>query len=167
MGKIHASHGIGKADRMKIDWGEALVPGIGIIFGLSFFLQVGDAPKDAVQWPSMTAVALLPLFAIILVKFVLKEDTASKKLQFNWLWKDGRRVLFIFCAAVVYLLLMPYLGFSVSNFLMLLVVFKGLGGHGWIKNISIALGITLFLHLALITFMQLSIPRLIIGPITI
>ena len=84
-----------------------------------------------------------------------------------WLWRDGRRGVFIFCATIVYLLLMPYLGFSLSNFLLLLIVFRGLGGHSWIKNASIAFGITLFLHIALIVFMQLSIPRLTMGGISI
>lgn len=152
---------------MKVDWGEAVVPAFGLVFGISFFLQTGDAPADAMKWPYLTAGAALLLWLPILFKFVLNKETSTEKFQIAWLWKNGRRVVFIFCATVVYLLLMPYLGFSLSNFLLLLIAFRGLGGHSWIKNASVAFGITLFLHIALIVFMQLSIPRLTIGGISI
>ena len=152
---------------MKVDWGEAVVPAIGLLFGVSFFLQTGDAPADAMQWPYLAAGAALLIWLPIIFNFVLKKETPEKKFQVAWLWRDGRRAVFIFCATVVYLFLIPYLGFSISNFLLLLVVFRGLGGHSWVKNISIAIGIVLFLHFALIVFMQLSIPRLTIGGISI
>ena len=152
---------------MKVDWGEAVVPGIGLVFGLCFFLQVGDAPGDALQWPYICAAAVLLLGPIVLFNFVLQKGARRPRFQLRWFWQDGRRVVFIFCAAVVYLLLLPYLGFSVANFLLLFIAFKGLGGHGWRKNIAIAGGIALFLHLALVIFMQLSVPRLILGPLMI
>ena len=152
---------------MKIDLGEAVVPTIGLVFGISFFLQTGDAPTDAMQWPYLGAGAALLLWLPILFKFVLKREGPFGKFHMSWLWKDGRRVLFIFFAPIVYLLLMPHLGFSLSNFFLLLVVFRGLGGQNWIRNVSVAVVITLFLHLALIVFMQLSIPQLNIGGINI
>ena len=152
---------------MKINLGEAVVPTIGLVFGISFFLQTGDAPPDAMQWPYLAAGAVLLLWLPILFKFVLKRETRSEKIQMSWLWRDGRRVLFIFCAPVAYLMLMPHLGFSLSNFFLLLIVFRGLGGQNWIRNVSVAVVITVFLHLALIVFMQLSIPRLTIGGISI
>jgi hypothetical protein len=152
---------------MKIDLGEAVVPAIGLVFGVSFFLQTRDAPTDAMQWPYLTAAAVLLLWLPILIKFVLKKETSSGKLSFSWIWRDGRRAVFIFCASVVYLILMPHLGFSLSNFFLLLIVFRGLGGQSWIRNVSVAMGIALFLHLALVVFMQLSIPQLTIGGISI
>lgn len=152
---------------MKVDWGEAVVPAIGLVFGGFFFLQTGDAPADAMQWPYLTAGAALFVLLPIIFKFVLNKETSTKKFQIAWLWRDGRRVVFIFCAAVVYLLLIPYLGFSISNFLLLFIGFRGLGGQSWIRNVSVAVGIVLFLHFALIVFMQLSIPRLTIGGISI
>jgi hypothetical protein len=152
---------------MKTDWGEAVVPAIGLVFGIAFFLQTQDAPADAMQWPYLTAGTVLLLWVPILFKFVFKKETPGVKLQLAWLRGSGRRVVFIFFAAVFYLMLMPYLGFSVSNFLLLLVVFRVLGGQSWVRNISLATGITLFLHLALVVFMQLSIPRLTIGAINI
>lgn len=152
---------------MKIDYGEAVVPVIGLVFGISFFLQTGDAPADAMQWPYLTAGTALLLWLPILFKFVLKRETPSGRIQISWFWRDGRRVVFILCAPLVYLLLMPHLGFSLSNFLLLLMVFRGLGGKSWIRNVSVAVVISLLLHLALIVFMQLSIPRLTVGGISI
>ncbi len=151
--------------RDRIDWGEVVVPAIGLVFGLSFFFQTGDAPKDAMQWPYLTAAAAFLLWVPIVVTFVRRRRVPVEKLRLRRLWETGRRTAFIFVAAVGYLLLMPFIGFSLANFLLLLIVFRGLGGRRWLRNIAVALGITLFLHLALVVFMQLSLPRLTIGPV--
>ena len=150
-----------------IDWGEAVVPAIGLLFGVSFFLQTGDAPEDAMQWPYLTAAAASLLWVPIVFKFVRSRVTRPEKIPIERLWRNNRRVVFIFCAPVGYLLLMPYIGFTIANFFLLLIVFRGLGGKRWIRNISVAFVIALFLHLALVVFMQLSLPQLTIGPFAV
>ncbi len=151
----------------RIDWGEAVVPAIGLVFGLSFFFQTGNAPKDAMQWPYLTAAAAFSLWVPIVVKYLRSRTSSTAKFQMPRVWENSRRVVFIFAATVGYLLLMPFIGFSVANFFLLLIVFRGLGGRRWLRNISVAFTITLFLHLALVVFMQLSLPQLTIGPVTI
>ena len=148
---------------MKIDLGEAVVPAIGLVFGISFFLQTGDAPDDAMQWPYLAAAAALLLWVPLVFKYVLRRGVRSEKTALAALLKDNRRVVFILCSPLGYLLIMPYMGFTLANFLLLLFVFRGLGGKRWVRNVAVAFAISFFLHLGLVVFMQLSLPRLTIG----
>jgi hypothetical protein len=65
------------------------------------------------------------------------------------------------------LLLISHLGFTLTNFTFMLVVFRGLGGRRWGQNLAVAAGIAIFLHLALVVLMKQELPRLTIGGLTI
>ena len=88
--------------KYRIDWGEAVVPGIGLVFGLSFFSQTGNAPKDAMQWPYLTAAAAFSLWVPIVVKYLRHRTPPSEKFQLRRVWENSRRVVFILIATVGY-----------------------------------------------------------------
>lgn len=154
-------------NRPKINWGEALVPGLGLLFGVGYFLQSLDAPKQALVWPTLTALTVLVFWAPIVVKFVFRKDAPPNRIRLSWLWRDGQRTGLITAATLGYLVLVPFLGFSISNFLFMLAVFRGLGSQQWKKNLTVALVIAVFLHVALVVLMKLSLPQLELGNIAI
>ncbi len=45
----------------------------------------------------------------------------------------------------------------------MILIFRLLGSKKWVQNIVVALVITLFLHLALVIFLKMSLPQLSIG----
>ena len=118
-------------NRPKIHWGEALVPGLGLLFGVGYFLQSLDAPKQALLWPTLTALTVLVFWVPIVVKFVFRKDAPAAKIRLSWLWRDGQRTGLITAATLGYLVLVPFLGFSISNFIFMLAVFRGLGSRQW------------------------------------
>lgn len=155
--------------RFGIDWGEAIVPGIALVFGVAFFLQTTDAPLDALFWPLITAAAVLAFWLFTVKAFVFRHPSrqtdrpawpATPSPAFG---RSAGRVVLILTASVAYLLLIPHLGFSVTNFVFMVAVFRGLGSRRWVLNLVVAAGIALFLHLALVALMKLELPQLVIG----
>ena len=140
--------------------GELVVPGLSLIFGLAFFLQTGDAPDQVLLWPFITCGIAMLFWLPIVWKFIPKPSTWASGLNLAWLWGQGRRVSFILLATLGYLILLPWLGFTLGNLVFMLAVFRVLGGKRWIINLAVAGGIAGFLHVALIELMQLNLPRL-------
>jgi len=149
----------------RICWSETIVPGIALLFVIAYFVQTRDAPSIAIYWPVITAVGGGILWATILLKYVLlKRETTPRNLPVEEIFlKEMRRPGIVLVSSAVYLIAVSQLGFSVSNFVFMLLLFRGLGSLQWSKNIKVALGITVFLHLALIMFMKLSLPQLNLG----
>ena len=144
--------------------GEAVVPGIAVAFGISYFIQTADAPEVALFWPAVTATVAGLLLLVVCVQAFLKRPSAavdSKQPQ----EKQGRifRPALILAGPLGYLFMLPYLGFSLANFIFMLCLFRGLGSAKWGRNLLVAAVIAAFLHLALIVFMKLSLPRLVVG----
>lgn len=151
--------------RRTVNWGETVVPGIGLLFAIAYFIQVADASWVAIYWPVLIAGVVAVLWVVIVFSFVLPkaEQTDRRRFSPSWLWGEGRKVSMIFLASIGYLLVLPYIGFSLTNFSFMIVVFRSLGSKKWTQNIIVALVITLFLHFALVVFMRMSLPRFTIG----
>lgn len=149
--------------RMQIDWGEAVVPILTLLFGVAFLLQTLDAPNVAIFWPVIIGSLTCALWLAVVVKFVLLKKRISKdrkKVDAIKIFNDFKRPGLILLGSFGYLLALPWLGFTLSNFAFMLIVFRGLGGTKWRNNVLIALGIAIFLHISLIVIMQLSLPQL-------
>jgi hypothetical protein len=151
--------------RRTIHWGEALVPGIGLLFGIAYFLQVTDASWVALYWPVLIAAISGLLWFVIVFSFVFSkgEQVRRDRVLLSWIREKGRKVSLIFLASIGYLVVIPYLGFSLTNFCFMILVFRCLGSRKWAQNLVVALVITVFLHFALIVFMKMSLPQLSIG----
>lgn len=155
--------------RKRINWGETVIPALSLLFGIAYFLQTSDAPKIAIYWPVIIAGLVVILWLSVLIKyvFVAEKPPERPKLRLSKINNASRRPLLILIGPMGYLLFLPWLGFSLSNFCFMLIIFRGLGSRKWLQNLLVAIGITLFLHFALIVFMGLSFPRLSLGMIDI
>ena len=151
--------------RRAINWGEAIVPGVGLLFVIAYFIQVTDASWVAIYWPVLIAVVLGLLWLVVVFSFVWSKGEQADRRHFSlsWLWGKGRKVSLVFLASIGYLLAISSLGFSITNFCFMMLIFRLLGSKKWVQNVVVALIITLFLHLALVVFMKMSLPQLAIG----
>lgn len=145
--------------------GEAIIPGISLIFGIWYFIQTRDASLTAIKWPYIIAAlsGILWLGVVFFFVFTSRETVSVEPLQKNGMSK----IILIFLAPVIYIWIMPYIGFGIASFLFLMILFRLLGGRSWIRNGGAALSITLFLYVSMILLMKMSLPRLIIGPFQI
>ena len=151
--------------KRRIDWGEAIIPGIALFFGIAYFIQVRGGPWVAIYWPVVLLIIVCPLWLMVVFSFVFpkREPVERRPFSFSSFWERGRKVAIVFFASIGYLVVIPYLGFSITNFCFLISIFRILGSRKWSQNIVIALIIVLALHVGLIVLMRLRLPQLPIG----
>lgn len=139
---------------------EAIVPGIALLFGIAYFVQTADASWVAIKWAYGLG-ALTGLFLLgIIFTYVFSTPVSEGKKDAS---ANKYKPLIILIAPLLYIASMPYLGFGLSSFLFLTLLFRWLGGESWLRNTIIAFTITAVLYVAMILLMQMSLPRLEIG----
>jgi hypothetical protein len=155
--------------KRRIDWGEAIIPGIALFFGIAYFIQVRGGPWVAIYWPVVLLIIVCPLWLMVVFSFVFSKSEPVERSPFSFssFWEKGRKVAIVFFASIGYLVAIPYLGFSITNFCFLILIFRILGSRKWSQNIVIALIIVVALHVGLVVLMRLRLPQLSIGGYTI
>lgn len=152
-------------DNKIIKGEELIIPILFLLFSLIYLAQVWQEAYIVVLWPFIVMALLLGSIIFLLIKLFVEQTEPKakpKKMLANiilWL-SDNRKPLFIVLFTILYLSFLPYLGFSLSNFLYLMVLFWVLGTHQFLSNISLAAAISAILHLIMIEFLQMTIPRL-------
>lgn len=141
--------------------GEAIIPGLALAFAIAYFIQTMDASMVAIRWPYMIA-GLTGVLWLCVVAFFLFDDPDSRpKSKPNS--GDAWKVAIILLAPLAYIASMSFIGFGISSFVFLNVLFRLLGGTSWIRNLLIAFAITTFLYVSMVVLMKMSLPRLVIG----
>jgi len=147
--------------KKRINLQEAIVPGLALLFGIAYFVQTSDAPAVAIKWPYALA-GLTLVFWLAVVGFYVLGRPGEGETQKNSL-ADLKKPLFILVAPIIYIAVMPYIGFALSSLAFLTLLFRFLGGKSWWRNILVAFCITSFLYVAMVLLMQMALPRLEIG----
>ncbi len=152
------------APKTKELLGEAVVPAVAMIFGIAYFIQTADAPEGTLVWPAATAALTAVFLILIVLKFMIRQPKSTQPVPPAKPAPHAIiRPILILVGPLGYLLVLPVLGFTLGNFIFMLCLFRALGGIRWMRNIIVAATIAAFLHLTLILFMKLSLPRLILG----
>jgi hypothetical protein len=150
-----------KPDRKTLIPGETIVPGLTLLFGLAYLIQTRDASATAMRWPYLIAAATGALWLAVVCRYVFARSETKPSARFELRPSAISGIMVI--APLGYLAVMPYLGFALSTFFFLPILFRMLGGRCWIQNLLIALVLTGVLQLALIVLMHMSLPRLQVG----
>lgn len=150
-----------KPNRKTLISGETIVPGLTLLFGLAYLVQTRDASATAMRWPYIIIVTMgvLWLAVVYLYVFSRSETKRTTSVDLRSLAMHGKLVI----APLVYLAVMPHLGFALSTFLFLQLLFRMLGSRSWGLNLLIALILTSVLQCGLISLLHMSLPRLQIG----
>lgn len=147
--------------KKRFNGGEAIIPAVSLAFGAAYFLQTQDASMVAIRWPYIIAIiaALLWLGVVIFYLFDNRPKTEKKSVS----WSEISKPILIFCAPIVYIATMPYIGFALGSLLFLMILFRILGSLSWARNLIVALSITSFLYVSMVILMKMALPRLAIG----
>ncbi|MBW2306641.1 MAG: tripartite tricarboxylate transporter TctB family protein [Deltaproteobacteria bacterium] len=144
---------------------EFFVPIVVILSSISYISQVWGAPRVVILWPYIVMVLLLVCTAVVVGESlaggwrrVQKKDSSSAGIL-AWLRK-GEKPLLITGITICYLVAIEHLGFTLSNFLYLMILLRVLGTRSVMVITCISLLITAVLHLVMINFLQMPIPRL-------
>jgi len=74
-----------------------------------------------------------------------------------------RRVLYLVMAYVVWLLLIPFLGYVPTTVVISMIMAKTIGLEGWVRPILLSLGLALFIYFLFEVLFYVDLPRGILG----
>jgi hypothetical protein len=137
---------------------ELFLPLFSILFSLLYLTQVWGEPRIVVLWPYLIMALLIGCSLLLLMKGLAKGERPSDALPPEM--KGAMKPLLITGATVIYLACVDYLGFSLSNFLYLTVLIWLLGTRQAPVLFGLSLGIAALLHLVMVDFLQMPVPRL-------
>ncbi|MFH1757055.1 MAG: tripartite tricarboxylate transporter TctB family protein [Pseudomonadota bacterium] len=151
----------------RIRWEELIVPLLSIFFSLIFLSQVWGEPRIVVLWPYIIMALLIGCSALIVLKGLKEgwrqEAREEKAFAGIWPWmKIAVKPLLISGTTVIYLAGVDTLGFTLSNFLYLMILIWCLGTRKTWTLIGLSLVITVILHVVMIDFLQMPVPTLTI-----
>jgi putative tricarboxylic transport membrane protein len=147
-----------------------------ILLGLGFLLYNTKYPMDTwanpgpAVFPLMVGAVLVILASWQLVKDVRNSGPEEAKesrgegsgrsirefLQRN---RGEVKPLLMIAVFIVYLLMMKWVGFFISNFLFVIVCSKLIGARGWGRPIALSAGISFFCYFLFEVWLKLSFPR--------
>ena len=148
---------------------------VSILFGAGFLLYNVKYPMDTWEnpgpgvFPLMAGVVLVTLASWLLVKEIRKPRLEETKERHKgtegvireFLQRNGNEVkpLLMISVFVVYLLMVKWVGFFVSNFLFVIISSRLIGARDWGRPIALSAGITLFCYFLFEVWLKLSFPR--------
>jgi putative tricarboxylic transport membrane protein len=146
-----------------------------LLFGVGFLLYDLKYPLD--QWanpgpavfPLMVGMVLVTLAAWQLVQEVRKpnpkgskeneEEARNSITAFLRRNRGETKPLVLIAAFIVYLLMVKWVGFFISNFMFVIISSRLLGAKDWGRPIALSAGVSLFCYFLFEVWLKLSFPR--------
>jgi hypothetical protein len=156
---------VNKNQDHRIRGEELFLPLLSISFSLLYLSQVWEEPRVVVLWPYLIMILLIACSLMLVIKGLAKGERRGKE-EVRPLGgvlsriKGGAKPLLISGATVAYLAGVNHLGFSSANLLYLIILIRSLGTRRAGVLVGLSLGITALLHLVMIDFLQMPVPRL-------
>ncbi len=145
------------------------------LFGAFFLLYDIKYPMDTWAnpgpgvFPLMVGAVLVILAAWQLVQEIRKpnpqgakenREGARKSITASLQRVRGEtKPFFMIAVFVVYLLMVKWVGFFISNFLFVIISSKLIGAKGWGRPIALSAGVSLFCYFLFEVWLKLSFPR--------
>ena len=141
-----------------------LVIGIGITFG-SLRYGFGTLHSPGAGFITFFAGAILSLLSIGLLISASKDRKLRKGLGDLWKGFQVGKVLYVLSLLLVYTFLLKYLGFLVSTFLLLSLLFRVKANYRLLKVILLSFLITAGSYLLFEVWLKVQLPKGILGGI--
>lgn len=146
---------------MKIKKGELIIPALMAATTAAYYFQVWakGLPYSVVVWPIYVTITLLILLALVVVFYIPAEGVSEEKKEAKLFKETFKKPLFLFLTTVLFLAIMPWVGYTVSSFAYLFGVQLYLGSEKK-RAFLVALAIAIILHVVMVVLLGLSVPRL-------
>jgi hypothetical protein len=135
-----------------------LVTGIGITF-LSIKYEFGTFLSPGAGFITFFAGMLLSLLSIILFISSWRSREPRKPLRALWEGLEWEKALYVIGLLVVYAIILKYIGFLISTFLLLTFLFRVKGAYPWLRVTLLSLFITTGAFLLFQVWLQVQLPK--------
>ena len=143
--------------------------GVGfLLYDLKYPLDTWGNPGPAV-FPLMAGAVLVILAFCELARDLLNRGSASdgeegraQHVSLSKAFRTGKgetKVLVMIAAFVIYILMIKWIGFFVSNFFFVIIASRLIGARDWRGPVALSVGINLFCYVLFDVWLKLSFPR--------
>lgn len=141
-----------------------LVAGIGIVFG-SLKYGFGSLQAPGAGFITFFAGAILALLSACLLVSSLRSQESGTGLGILWKGLEARKVLYVLTLLVIYTLLLKHLGFLISTFSLLILLFLVKAHYQLLKVILISFLVTAGSYLLFQVWLKVQLPKGILAGI--
>lgn len=141
-----------------------LVAGIGIVFG-SLKYGFGSLQAPGAGFITFFAGAILALLSACLLISSLGSQEPGSGLRLLWKGLEARKVLYLLVLLVIYALLLKHVGFLISTFSLLILLFLVKAPYPLLKVILISFLVTAGSYLLFQVWLKVQLPKGILGGI--
>ncbi|HSR14080.1 MAG TPA: tripartite tricarboxylate transporter TctB family protein, partial [Thermodesulfobacteriota bacterium] len=164
--KARPGKGAGKASRMKnsdqyagIFW---LLLGGGITVS-SFFYGVGSFSAPGPGFITFLAGAILTFLSLLLLISASKDKAGGPGLRKLWEGRQTGKAFYIMGLLVAYMLLISPMGFMLSTFFLLILLFRVQAAYSRLKLITLSAGATFASIVVFDLWLGVQLPRGFLG----
>lgn len=147
----------------------AMLFGVGfLLYDLRYPLDTWGNPGPGV-FPLMAGAVLVVLAACELVRDFMRpastrdgEESAAECVSLRDMFRPGygqSKVLLMIAVFVVYILMIKWIGFFVSNFFFVIVASRLIGARNWKGPVGLSTGVNIFCYFLFDVWLKLSFPR--------
>lgn len=134
------------------------IAGIGITL-LSIKYEFGTFLSPGAGFITFFAGIFLSLLSLILFISSWRSREPQKRLRALWEDLEWSKVIYVVGLLIAYALILKYLGFLISTFLLLTFLFRVKGSYPWLRVTLLSLFITTGAFLLFQVWLQVQLPK--------
>ncbi len=123
----------------------------------------GSLSEPGVGFITFFAGAILALLSLLLFLSSFREKEKQAELRALWAGLDVKKVLYVLMLLVVYPVLLRPVGFPLSTFILLFLLFRVKGSYGIWTTLLASFFVTAVSYLVFQVWLQVQLPRGILG----
>jgi hypothetical protein len=129
-----------------------------VVFG---WFQISDLPTDARMFPAALLLIIGVLSAALLVRGIIGKAAHFYNQEVkNWRFAiSSKRMLIGFAMLALYFLILPYLGFFTTSFILIISMARGAGYNKPIPLFFSAVGFCLFVYTIFVALFERPLPE--------
>lgn len=135
-----------------------LVVGMGVTFG-SLKVGFGTFLSPGAGFITFFAGSMLCFLSLFLLIVSLRNRDSDNGFEIRWKGLEGGKVIFVMALLGGYALLLQWLGFLITTFLLLLFLFRVKGTYSLRKVIGMSLLISIGTYLVFQVWLRVQLPK--------
>ena len=129
-----------------------------IMLSIFLWVSLSDVPPNIAYYPKVLVFSLFAFSLILLIQLFLPRkvlDTSSPECAG---FACGRPMLELVGLSIIYILVLPYLGFICSSLVFLVVLMWRLGVRRWLPLAGVSIATVVFVYLAFEEGLMVPLP---------
>jgi putative tricarboxylic transport membrane protein len=128
------------------------------LYPLGTLANPGPAVFPLVIGMLMVALVALQLYQLVGKPKIERQGVEKKSVTFSQVMKKERKPFLAVIVLIIYLVVLNWIGFLTSTFVLVVISSKLMGARDWVRPIGLGFGVMLFCYFLFEVWLKLSLP---------